>query len=122
MARLLHAHPTLRARNVQALAEWYRDQLGFEIRFLYQNPPTHAVIRRDEIRLAIAPRYSGFGPVSVYIFVDNVDAFYAEILTRGLQPDRAPAVTDYATKEFALTDPDVNRITFGQPADEPTEL
>ncbi len=118
MPRLLHAHPTLRARSVQALAEWYRDQLGFEIRFLYQDPPTHAVIRRDEVRLGIAPRDDHFGPVSLYIFVEDVDGLYAEILTRGIQPKRPPATTDYRTKEFEFTDPDGNRICFGEPAEQ----
>ena len=122
MARLLHAHPTLRARSVPTLAEWYRDHLGFEIRFLYEDPPTHAVIRREGVRLSIAPRDQQFGPTSLYAFVEDVDAFYAECLTRGLQPSRVPETTDYRTKEFALIDPEGNRITFGQPADEPAEL
>lgn len=114
MPRFLYLHPTLRARNVLTLAEWYRDRLGFEIRFLYQDPPTHAVIRRDEIRLGIAPRDVDFGPMSLYLFLEDVDAFYAECLTRGIQPNRRPEITDYAMKDFDLTDPDGNRLCFGE--------
>jgi uncharacterized glyoxalase superfamily protein PhnB len=117
MSRLLYVHPTLRARGVLALAEWYRDQLGFEIRFLYQDPPTHGAIRRDEIRLGIAPRDGDFGPISLYVFVEDVDAIYAECLTRGVRPNRTPEITDYSTKEFELTDPDGNRICFGEPTE-----
>lgn len=114
MPRLLYAHPTLRAHSVLALTEWYRDRLGFEIRFLYQDPPTHAVIRRDEIRLGIAPRDSNFGPVSLYVFVDDVDALYAESLALGNHPNRPPEISDYGTKEFVLSDPDGNRLCFGE--------
>jgi catechol 2,3-dioxygenase-like lactoylglutathione lyase family enzyme len=114
MPRLLYVHPTLRARSVLALAEWYRDWLGFEIRFLYQDPPTHAVIRRDDVRLGIAPRDPDFGPASLYVFLEDVDAFYAECLSRGVRPNRALEVTDYRTKDFDLSYPDGNRICFGE--------
>jgi uncharacterized glyoxalase superfamily protein PhnB len=114
MPRLLYVHPTLRAGSVLALAEWYRDQLGFEIRFLYQDPPAHAVIRRDGIRLGIAPRDSEFGPASLYVFVEGVDAFYADCLARGVRPSRPLRASDYGTNEFDLRDPDGNRICFGE--------
>jgi catechol 2,3-dioxygenase-like lactoylglutathione lyase family enzyme len=114
MPRLLYAHPTLRARSVPALAEWYRDQLGFEIRSLWQDPPTHAVIRRDDLRLGIAPRDPDFGPVSLYVFLEDVNGFYAECLARGVRPNRPLETTDYRMKDFDLSDPDGNRICFGE--------
>ncbi|MGH9482776.1 MAG: VOC family protein [Terriglobales bacterium] len=117
MPRLLYVHPTLRARSVRTLAEWSRDRLGFEIAFLYRDPPTHAVIRRDGIRLGIAPRDGDFGPISLYVFLNDVDAFYAECLSHGLHPNRPVEVADYGAKDFDLSDPDGNRICFGEPAE-----
>lgn len=114
MPRLLYVHPTLRARSVLALAAWYRDQLGFEIGFLYQDRPTHAVIRRDEIRLGIAPRDPEFGSISLYVFFDDVEAFHAECLARGVRTNRALEITDYHMRDFDLSDPDSNRICFGE--------
>jgi uncharacterized glyoxalase superfamily protein PhnB len=117
MPRLLYLHPTLRAASVKALAEWYCDQLGFEIRSLWQDPPTHAVIGRDHIRLGIAPRDQEFGPISLYLFLEGIDAFYAECLGRGLRPNRPLEVTGYGMNDFDLSDPDGNRICFGEPVE-----
>jgi uncharacterized glyoxalase superfamily protein PhnB len=114
MPRFLFLNPTLRARNVRALAEWYRDALGFEIRLLWQEPPTHAMVGRDEIRLAIAARDAEFGPASVYLHVEGVDALYAEFLGRNVVVLRAPKVTDYRMKDFALCDPEGNCLTIGE--------
>jgi len=114
MARLLYVHPTLRARDVTALAEWYSDTLGFEIRLLWGEPGGHAIIRRDEIRLGIAPRDEQFGPVSLYVFVEDIDAFYAEFLARGITPSRPLEVTYYQMKDFDFADPDGNRLCFGE--------
>jgi uncharacterized glyoxalase superfamily protein PhnB len=120
MPRLLYAHPTLRAASVGELAAWYRDRLGFEIRFLYRDPPTHAIIRRDDIRLGIAPRDRDFGPASVYVFVERVDELYEECMARGVALNRPLEVSEYGTKEFDIIDPDSNRICFGE-AVEPAE-
>lgn len=120
MPRFLYCHPTLRAQNVLALAEWYRDQLCFNIRFLYQDPPAHAVIGRDDLRLGIASRDPHFGPVSLYVFLEDVDAFYAECLARGVRPNRPLEITDYRMKDFDLSDPDGNRICFGETVESAT--
>lgn len=114
MSRFLYLNPTLRARNVRALAEWYRDALGFEIRLLWDDPPTHAMIGRDEIRLAIAPRDSEFGPVAAYLHVEGVDGFYAEVLARNVATLRPPEVTAYRMKDFTLSDPEGNCLTIGE--------
>ncbi|MGD0367731.1 MAG: glyoxalase superfamily protein [Acidobacteriaceae bacterium] len=113
--RLWAVHPTLRATDIRKLAEWYRDFLGFEIRLLWGDPVTHGVIRRDEVRLGIAVRDANFGPVSAYLMLDGVDQLYAEFLARNVTPNRPPEVTDYRMKDFDLTDPEGNRLCFGEP-------
>jgi uncharacterized glyoxalase superfamily protein PhnB len=112
--QLLYLNPTRRASDVRALAEWYRHKLGFEIHFLWQDPPTHAVIGRDSIRIGIAPRDSRFGPCSVYVHTSDVSALYAEFLARGTNLSGEPSVTPYGTREFEVTDPDGNRLCFGE--------
>jgi uncharacterized glyoxalase superfamily protein PhnB len=114
MSRFLYLNPTLRARDVKALSEWYRDALGFEIRLLWQDPPTHAMVGRDGIRLAIAPRDAQFGPASAYLHVEGVDDLYAEFLARNVAMLHPPEVTDYRMKDFALCDPEGNWLTIGE--------
>lgn len=114
MPRLLYTNPGLRARDVKTLAEWYRDALGFEIRLLWRDPPTYAMVGRDEIRLAIGPRDDEFGPGTAYIHVRGVDALYAEFLDRKVAIHRPLEVTDYRMKDFDLYDPEGNRLCFGE--------
>ena len=114
MPRLLYMNPGLRARDVQSLAEWYRDALGFEIRLLWQDPPTYAMVGRDEIRLAIGPRDGEFGPGTAYIHVEGVDALYAEFVSRKVAIHRPLEITEYRMKDFDLYDPDGNRLCFGE--------
>jgi uncharacterized glyoxalase superfamily protein PhnB len=114
MPRILYVNPTLRARDVKTLAEWYRDALGFEIRLLWGDPHSHAIVGRDEIRLGIAPVDSNFGPSAAYIDVTGVKDLYAEFLSRNVAINRALERTDYRMKDFDLIDPDGNRLCFGE--------
>jgi uncharacterized glyoxalase superfamily protein PhnB len=114
MPRLLSAHPTLRARDIKALAEWYRDTLGFEIRLLWEDPVTFSIVERDLARFGIAQRDAAFGPVAVYAIVEDVDGLYAEFLARRVTINRPLEITNYEMKDFDLTDPEGNRICFGQ--------
>jgi uncharacterized glyoxalase superfamily protein PhnB len=114
MPRFLYLNPTLRARDIRKLAEWYRDGLGFEIRMLWQDPPAYAMVGRDEIRLAIAPRDADFGPASAYLHVEGVDDLYAEFLARNIAVLRPLEITDYRMKDFALCDPEGNCLTIGE--------
>jgi uncharacterized glyoxalase superfamily protein PhnB len=114
MPQFLYTNPTLRAHNVKTLAEWYRDALGFEIRLLWGDPPSHGVVKRDEIRLGIAPQTPPFGPASAYIHVTGVADLYAELLSRGVAVNRPLEHTDYRMKDFALFDPDGNCLCIGE--------
>lgn len=113
MPRLICANPGLRARDVKALAEWYSGNLGFEIKFLWQDPPTYAMIGRDEIRIGIGPSDGPFGPSSFYIHVEDIDGLYAEFNARGIVR-RPPTLEPYGMREFEVYDPDGNRICFGE--------
>lgn len=109
--------PALRSADIKSLAEWYRDSLGFEILFLYGNPTSYAMVRRGGVTLAIAKKEAAFGPMSGYVELKGVDAFCEEIRSRGIKTSRPPTVADYGMKDFDLTDPDGNRLCFGEPTE-----
>jgi uncharacterized glyoxalase superfamily protein PhnB len=113
--RLIEATATLRAGDVTALAEWYRDKLGFAISMSWGEPAEYARVQRDAVELAIGRLDARFGPSSVYAIVSGVDALYAEFVSRGVTIARPISNAPYRMRDFDLFDPEGNRICFGEP-------
>jgi uncharacterized glyoxalase superfamily protein PhnB len=112
--RLIEATATLRATDVTALAEWYRDKLGFAITMSWGEPAEYARVQRDAVELAIGRLGDQFGPSSVYAIVSGVDALYAEFVPRGVEMGRAISDAPYGMRDFDLFDPEGNRVCFGE--------
>jgi uncharacterized glyoxalase superfamily protein PhnB len=112
--RLIEATATLRAGDVTALAQWYRDKLGFTISMSWGEPAEYARVQRDSVELAIGRLGSQFGPSSVYAIVSGVDALYAEFIAGGVTIARPIGNAPYRMRDFDLLDPEGNRICFGE--------
>jgi hypothetical protein len=118
--RLIEATATLRASDVTALAEWYRDKLGFAITMSWGEPAEYARVQRDTVELAVGRLGEGFGPSSVYAIVSGVDALYAEFVARGVRIGREISDAPYRMRDFDLIDPEGNRICFGEAIEQVT--
>lgn len=112
--RLIEATATLRAGDVTALAEWYRDKLGFAIAMSWGEPAEYARVQRDAVEFGIGRLGRQFGPSSVYTIVSGVDALYAEFVARGVEMGREIGDQPYRLRDFDLFDPEGNRICFGE--------
>ena len=99
-------------------AAYYRDVLGFRV--LWEEASDWRLIERDGVRVMLGhcPRdmrpselgsHNWFG----YLEVDDVDALYAEIVTRGATCS-SPKDTHYGMREVVVTTVDGHRIVFGQ--------
>ena len=126
---LLHAIPTLPVRDQQRSAAFYCDQLGFRVAF--QNDG-FVKLQRDavEIHLWVAndeswrnrhgtePVISGAesfiaGTHSCRIGMEGVDELYQDVQPHGIvHPNGQIADMPWGTREFGVTDPDNNLITF----------
>jgi catechol 2,3-dioxygenase-like lactoylglutathione lyase family enzyme len=51
----------------------------------------------------------------VIFHVSDVDAFYAQAIAAGLQPDTTPADAPWGERFFHLTDPDGHELSFARP-------
>lgn len=111
---LLKVNAELRANEVKALADWYRDKMGFEIVSAWGTPVNYALIRRDDIEFAIVKKTNRFGPVSTYVFVEGVDLLSDQLKMKGVKANGAPTLQPYGMKDFTVDDPAGNRICFGQ--------
>lgn len=107
-------------RDVLASVAWYRDVLGFEIAFTYGEPVFYAGVERGDVLIHLqaasdTTRQCGQGAIN--IFVTKVDALYGDFKANGADLPMTPGDRPYGLRDFSLSDPDGNRLTFGEEID-----
>jgi catechol 2,3-dioxygenase-like lactoylglutathione lyase family enzyme len=121
-ATLIAAEPQLFVADVAASSAWYGDKLGFEITYLYGEPPFYAQLVRDGARLNLRQVEGAVfaddlkareGDVlSVSITVDDIRPLFAEIEGRGATIHQRPRLEPWGARTFIVADPDGNLILF----------
>src|SRR5688572_32821955 len=79
---LERAAPVLGADDITAAISYYRNVLGFSEGWKRGSPPVIAQVGRDDVELHLTRRV-GSATSSVYLFVQGVDAYHAEVKARG---------------------------------------
>jgi uncharacterized glyoxalase superfamily protein PhnB len=109
---LRQALPELPFDNVQAAVTYYCAVLGFRINYRRDDL---GVLDRDAITVLLIARteqHKGIGSFEVY--VDDVDALYAELSAKGARIQGAPVSHAWGLRDFSVLDLEGNRITFAQ--------
>ncbi|NII28515.1 hypothetical protein HB364_25755 [Pseudoflavitalea sp. X16] len=104
--------PSMPLNDVPAGIAWYRDVLGFSINYAQHDL---GVMDRDSVRLLLVlrtPQHTGIA--SCYTYIRDADALYAELLTKGAAIPAPPVSQPWGLREFHVTDPEGNILTFGQ--------
>jgi len=119
VVEFLQAVPILAVRDVAKALQHYRE-LGFEVRG-YTGPDGgtggYGYASRGSVNLHVS-QSTNLDPlttqVSLYLFVDDADALYAEWRAAGVAGRmHAPRDTDYGLREGAHVDSDGNLVRFG---------
>jgi uncharacterized glyoxalase superfamily protein PhnB len=113
------AIPIIRVSSSVAAVEFYCKRLGFTVLSSWPahattDEPRYLTLGRDGARLHVHSFPSGIVGGAVYIFVDDVDSLYAELLSNGASMSGPPIQQDWGTREIVARDADQNVITFGQ--------
>ncbi len=103
--------PVLHVPDVGATVAFYRDMLGFTSDF---GDEKYAVVWRDNSAIHFV-RDDG-SPKGVHLFqwVKDIDAYYKEIVDRGIDGATAPMDKPYGIREFGVRDINGVGIVFGQ--------
>src|SRR5688572_15703809 len=113
--------PQFLTTDIPATLDYYRNKLGFECVSTWHDPPVYAIVARDlhaiHFRLAQPPipnphKYSE-ELLDAYLFVEDVDALYAEYAARGVEFTRDLADTPWDSREFVVKDGDGRLLAFG---------
>lgn len=109
---LRKALPELPFDDVPAAVAYYRDILGFKINYqqddlgvMYRDAITILLIRRTE-------QHKGIGSFEVY--VEDADALYEELCSKGAKIDGPPVSHPWGLRDFRVFDLEGNRITLAQ--------
>jgi uncharacterized glyoxalase superfamily protein PhnB len=116
------AAPVLLAPDVKEAAEYYRDRFGFEINFLWGEPPEYATIAKDRVLIHFAASPEPLRPngkvSDIYVFVSEIDEVCEELRDRGATVVIDLATWPYGMREFVVEDLNGYRICFGEGVDE----
>ena len=106
--------PWFRVSDITAAVAFYRKRLGFDLGWIWGDPPTHANVCRGAIDISLMQKSSEAGTGEAYIALRGVDAYYNELQARQVQVGELDD-REYGMRDFALVDPDGNRLVFGEP-------
>jgi uncharacterized glyoxalase superfamily protein PhnB len=115
--------PQFLVEDVVRAAEYYRDKLGFAIGPYFEEPPVFVIVRRDDARIMLSLVEHGRGgsnrkwkaaALDAYLWVNDVDALYAEFSAKGADVSGPPCLQFYGIREIEVRDLDGYALTFGQ--------
>lgn len=118
MPKILQNHYVLAVHNVRESAKFYVEALGFRIT---AEPAGWIFVAKDNCMIMLGecpddmhPSELGCHNYFAYLRVDDVDACYAELRGKGVEPLAAPADKPWGMREFGVKTPEGHRIMIGQ--------
>jgi predicted enzyme related to lactoylglutathione lyase len=114
--------PVFRVEDVLTTAAYYHDVLGFEVDFVYGEPPSYASVSRDDAVLnftqARAPdwRDGGMG-VDAMIVVSDAHAVFHELAERGANIIRPLVDQPTGMSDFVIEDCNKYRLAIAEQTD-----
>ncbi|MEQ1921673.1 MAG: VOC family protein [Pyrinomonadaceae bacterium] len=110
--------------DVRRTAEWYRDNLGFEILgYFFEEPPVYCIVRRGNVEIhfgrgdtdaTVNNENIRCGSMEAYVFVADVQALYDELIAAGVEVPYPPTKRVYNCTEIEITDCDGHKLIFGE--------
>lgn len=105
--------PTLPVKDIGDAVQWYQEKLGFKLRFLWGDPPTHGGV---ELGQATVHFFAG-EPVTdrhwIYFQVEDVDEAYEFMRGNGVEMMDAPTDQPWRMREFNFRDLNGYHLRFG---------
>ena len=104
-------------RDFQEALDYYSRVLGFEIGWVWGEPPSYASVCRDRAEINFGAPQEGqtISPSSIYIALTQIDAYYETIRAKGAAVAVPIGDRPYGMRDFSIKDPSGNEISFGQP-------
>ena len=117
--------PYLIVDDIFKSAEFYRDKLGFDFNRIWGEPPQFVIVHRDGVHIMLKGLRSA-GDIrpnnrvnpdacwDAYIWVNDADALYEELRSRGVKITREIEDEPYGCRDFDVEDNSGYILCFGQ--------
>jgi uncharacterized glyoxalase superfamily protein PhnB len=112
--RLQSIAPIFHVASMQRALDYYTHILGFGIEWSSGEPPSHASVARDGVEINLTAESTPV-PSRVYIEVDGVDEFFAQVSAAGAKVVAPLADRFYGMRDGRIVDPDGNELQLGEP-------
>ena len=106
-----HPTPELPVADVERAQQYYRDALGFEIRWLVPGQEIGAV-SRDSVAIFLRRRSQPFEPAVHWVFAADIGATYEELRSLGARIVEPLEEKPWGFRQFTVEDIDGNRFYF----------
>lgn len=121
-ATFIEAQPQLFVDDIAASCDFYVGRLGFEVAFIYGEPPFYAQVFRGAAKLnlrsvdmpAFSPdfRLREIDPLAATITLDDVKALFLEYKAADVPFHQTLRTEPWGARTFIVRDPDGNLIAF----------
>ena len=103
--------------DVEASLLWYQDQLGLQIEFAWGDPVVHGSVRAGNTSFHFQ-QAELTAPATTYmtLYVNNLDALYADYEGRDIEIVSAPAVMPWGMRAFMINDCNGALLMFADPS------
>lgn len=124
---ILGVHPQVFVTDMERAVAFYRDCLGFEVAYLYGDPPYYGLVVRDRAGLNLRHvDEPAFDPalraredlLSATLVVRNLKALFVAYEQAGLHFHQPYRHQPWNAHDFIVADPDGNLIHFASPLEE----
>lgn len=117
---LPHFHsvsPFLGTSDLPGTVAFYRGKLGFDLAWEWGSPSEMAAVCRDQVEITLTRRADAMpGGISrLYLHIDAIDTYHTQLQQTGVPITVAIGDRVYGMRDFSVTDPAGNVLTFGQP-------
>lgn len=115
------AEPQLFVSDIRASCDFYREKLGFHVRFVYGEPPFYAQVVRDAARLNLrhldspivdAQLLAKQDLLSATVILDDPEALFQEYQAKHVPFHQLLRTEAWGARSFIVADPDGNLIAF----------
>ena len=106
--------PTLEVPDVKFATDHYQEKLGFNLGFLWGEPPTHGAVNLNGASIHFGegtPNPKGFW---LYLHVEDLDGLFDWYQSNNVQTLDKPTTQPWGMREFNMRDPHGYCLRFGQ--------